>query len=124
MTGGTGETGFVPEAGPLVLPADGIAATKALAYPVSGYTGGWRDSALSLAMRCEQRATDRHYPNEHYRMAMRHAAELARQQATDEPCKPERSGPVSPDPGNGSGRPGAAPDTIPMFDLPPEGSTK
>jgi hypothetical protein len=112
--------GFPPETGPLVMPADGIAATKALAYPVDGYAGGWRDSALSLAMKFEQRATDRHYPDELYRLAMRHAAELARQQATDEPCEPGRHEPVSPDPpgtGNGSGSLSPAPETIPLFDM-------
>ena len=58
------------------------------------YARGWRDCTLSLAAVFEQRASDRHYPAALYRLAMRHAAELARQRQ-DGPGAP--SGPASGD---------------------------
>jgi hypothetical protein len=124
VTGGTEAEGFPAETSPLVMPADEFAALETVRDAVNGtrYEDGWRDCALSLAAEFDRRA-DRPGPAVAIG-AVIGAAEVARRYAQNGPGARASAGPVSPDPGDGTSALGAAPDTIPMFDLPPEGSTK
>ena len=86
------------------------------------YAEGWRDCALSLAAEFDRRA-DRPGPAVAIG-AVLGAAEVARRQAQNGPGAPGATDPVSVATPDRTEALRAADDMDPLFDLPPEGSTK